>query len=71
MVLQIANVVKAAVALWTRVAFPGWCGRGKVGTPHMHLQLLLGEEVVVARRAAEHLGGYFDALWWFLSFQPN
>lgn len=67
-VLQIANVVKAAVALWTCVALPGRCGRGKVGAPHMDLQLLLGEEVKVARSAAEHLGGYLDALWCFLSF---
>lgn len=67
-VLQIADVVEAAVALRTRVAFPAWCRRGTVRAPHMHLQLVLGKEVMVAGRAAEHLGGYFDALRCFLGF---
>lgn len=69
-VLQVADVIKAAITLWAGVAFSNRFRRREVGLAHVGLQLPLREEPVVARRAAEHPGGYFRAVEDFMILHP-
>lgn len=69
-VFQVTDVIEATITMWAGVAFSDGFGCGKVGLAHMGLQLPLREEPIVARRAAEHPGGYFRAVVDFVVFHP-